>query len=528
MKLHQFIKTLGFIIALSSILLASNSKWAPIMLGDITTFIPYGQSNTLKTLKNVYAPNDLVSVNVNASLSKDQDWVGIYPKNANNSWNNVIAWNWIPNNGTFALIEGRKDMPVGAYEARLFFHNNYDVKVSYPFSVSVDTFKTIKVQYIPDEEVSVMVNVPLSNDQDWVGIFPKNASNAWSNVIAWNWVEQGNTALSKKIAGKTMPAGEYEIRLFFHNEYGENVAERASYGFSVSGGAVNYSDYGNYDVVGPEKLPNDAENIYIYKPTINGIVRTNAPVVIYAKGGYTEQGSATLAGSEKFMKFVASKGYVVIGVRTALHFKEEFQRILSALDQLGNIADKSNIGLMGASTGGGRIFYQLRRLKEETYAANSFILSLDGYAAISEKTSNVRLLNTTTLLLQFGGADGLDVNGHENGATNGNKERYQDPRFLMALYNILPGNEKSLSYLDNDKHSYMSGSMDGKEDLRRVVGAMLEYKFENGGQAAKDVVLNNNKYEEIDNNKLDKDKYRFWCDQYGYNYCDVMNPTQNF
>ena len=91
MKLHQFIKTLGFIIALSSILLASNSKWAPIMMGDIITFVPYGQSNTLKTLKNVYAPNDLVRVNVDASLSKDQDWVGVFPKNASNAWSNVIA-----------------------------------------------------------------------------------------------------------------------------------------------------------------------------------------------------------------------------------------------------------------------------------------------------------------------------------------------------------------------------------------------------------------------------------------------------
>ena len=132
------------------------------------------------------------------------------------------------------------------------------------------------------------------------------------------------------------------------DKYGINATVRASYGFSVSGGgAVNYSDYGNYDVVGPEKLPNDAENIYIYKPTINGAVRANAPVVIYSKGGYAEHGGSP-AGTEEFMKFVASKGYVVIGVRTSLDEKSEFQRTTAALNQLGNIADKSNIGLMGA------------------------------------------------------------------------------------------------------------------------------------------------------------------------------------
>jgi len=135
------------------------------------------------------------------------------------------------------------------------------------------------------------------------------------------------------------------------------------------------------------------------------------------------------------------------------------------------------------------------------------------------------LLDTTTLLLQFGGVDGLDATGHDNGATNGKIKRFQDPRIWMALYNILPGNEKSLSYLNNHTHSDMAGSMHGKEELRRVVGAMLEYKFENGGQAARNIVLNNDKYEEIYNAKLNKDEYAYKCEQYGYDYCDVMNPT---
>ena len=123
------------IIGFNSTLGAVNLTWVPIMMGDITTFMPYSQGNTLKTLKNVYKPNDIVSVNVNATLSGDDDWVGVYPKNESNSWANVIAWNWIPNNGTFTLSEIQKSMPVGAYEARLFFHNNYQSKASYGFTV---------------------------------------------------------------------------------------------------------------------------------------------------------------------------------------------------------------------------------------------------------------------------------------------------------------------------------------------------------------------------------------------------------
>ena len=230
--MYKLLKILSITIGLTGMLNASSSTWVPIMMGDITTFIPYGQSNALKTLKNVYKPNDIVSVKVDAALSGDQDWVGVYHKNDSNAWANVVAWNFIPNNGTFALNEIKKTMPVGAYEARLFFHNNYEDKATYPFSVSTDTFKTLKTQYTPNEEVSVMVNVPLSNDQDWVGIFPKNSSNAWGNVIAWNWVGQGNTVLSKKIPGKTMPAGEYEVRLFFHNSYISEI----SFPFTVNAG----------------------------------------------------------------------------------------------------------------------------------------------------------------------------------------------------------------------------------------------------------------------------------------------------
>jgi hypothetical protein len=216
------------IISFSGVMNAGSTKYAPIIMGDTTTFIPYGQTNELNTIKDVYKPNDIVSVKVNAALSGDEDWVGVYPKTAVSNWENVIAWNWIPNNGTFALSEVKKTMPVGAYEARLFFHNNFEVKASYPFVVSTDTFKTIKTQYAPNEEVSVMVNVPLSGEKDWVAIFKKGDISEWKNVIAWNWVGQGNTVLNKN--QKPMPAGEYEIRLFFNNTYDVEV----SYSFTVT------------------------------------------------------------------------------------------------------------------------------------------------------------------------------------------------------------------------------------------------------------------------------------------------------
>jgi len=290
--LKSIISILGLVILLSSASFAQ-VNWAPIMMGDTTMFVPYGQTNALKTLKDVYKPNDLVSVKVDAALSGDQDWVGVYHKNASSAWANVVAWNWVPHNGTFALSESNQihEMPVGAYEARLFFHNNVQKKASYPFTVAVNNFQTTKAQYAPNETVSVTVNVPLSGDQDWVGIFPKNADNSWGNVVAWNWITgHGTFTLTKD--KKPMPAGEYEARLFWHNAYGADVVAKQAFGFRVGSNNVNYSDYGTYDFVGPEKL--NGEYIYVYKPKKNGIVRTNAPVVIYAKGGYATQGSASI------------------------------------------------------------------------------------------------------------------------------------------------------------------------------------------------------------------------------------------
>ncbi len=145
-----------------------------------------------------------------------------------------------------------------------------------PFGSS--SFKTTRATYAEDEIVSVVVNTVLSGDRDWVGVYPKNASNDWGNVVEWHFVTKGQTALNKITL--PMPEGEYEVRLFFHNSY----HMEARYGFTVSNGpAVGNSEYGLYTAVGPEK-PND-ELIYTYKPQKNGFVRTNAPVVIFLAGG---------------------------------------------------------------------------------------------------------------------------------------------------------------------------------------------------------------------------------------------------
>ena len=444
-------------------------------------------------------------------LSGDQDWIGIYHKNDSNAWGNVLRWDWA--NGNSLTLQGLPD--TGDYEARLFYHNSFilqakaNVKVGQASGIS-----TSKTSYHKNETININFT-GLSGDRDWIGIYHKGDSNDWGNVIRWSWA-QGNGPQGLSFAGLS-ETGEYEARLFFHNSY----QTEASVGFTV-GDVVDYAAYGAYSSVRTDIN----QRISIYKPKKDGVVKQHSPVVIVSTGGWGGQGSTL----ENFINYIVSKGYFVIGVGTSPDRDAEFTRILDTLNNQGNLVDKTKIGLIGSSTGGGAIFYNLKRLKDEGYATNSFAISLDGWFALGLTPEEVRNLHTTTLLLQFGGADGLHYFGTE--AVNeayGDNDHYQDARILMSIYNMLPGNEKSLSFLNNNVHGYAYGNMDGKEDMLGVVGAMLAYKFENGGQIARNVALNNNKYDEINAAKFNVGQYHYGCSHnnianQAYDYCDVNNP----
>ncbi len=304
--------------------------------------------------------------------------------------------------------------------------------------------------------------------------------------------------------------------------YGERNTVLNVHKVTAQSSAVDYAAYGSYTPIREDV----SQRISIYKPKKDGAFKLHSPVVIVGTGGWGGTGRK----QEEFINFIVSKGYFVIGVGTSSDRDAEFNRILGALNNQGNLVDKTKIGLMGSSTGGGTIFYNLKRLKDNGYATNSFAISLDGWFALGLTPAEVSNLHTTTLLLQFGGADGLRHYGTEVATqyyVDRGTDHYQDHRILMSIYNMLPGNEKALSYLNNDEHAYANESMDGKEDMLNVVGAMLAYKFENGGQAAKNIALNN-KYDEINAAKFGVGKYRYGCTEnianQNYNYCDVNNP----
>ena len=173
----------------------------------------------LNSQKASYTAHENIFIESKNMAGNQKDWIGIYTVGASNEWNNVLRWTWTKSkiNDTFRF----KGLPKGEYEARAFFNNSYKVEALTKFSVKDGnhipaTIKTEKEVYKTNEKVQVVVNNMLGDKKDWIGIFSKNSSSEWKNVIRWSWT---NGEESTSINFKPLKAGVYEARAFFKNSY---------------------------------------------------------------------------------------------------------------------------------------------------------------------------------------------------------------------------------------------------------------------------------------------------------------------
>ena len=193
-------------------------------------------ATTVKTDKDVYTTQDTIKLIVNGMLGDKEDWVSIYPFGSTNDWNNVLKWTWTEgaSKGTFSL----GSLPVGKYEARVFFKNSFKLEASSSFVVKnndennqiIDIALTLnKNTYAQNELIYINYDNMQGNNTDWIGIYPAGASYEFENVIDYKYLYgniSGEIALGGFPQGKalhgstTMPglsAGNYEIRAFFNN-----------------------------------------------------------------------------------------------------------------------------------------------------------------------------------------------------------------------------------------------------------------------------------------------------------------------
>jgi len=421
------------VMGLSSMLSAANLTWAPIMMGDIITFVPYVSGN------------------------------GISP-------------------------------PI----------------------------KTVQATYNVDETVSITVDTPLSGDRDWVGVFRIGASNDWGNVIAWNWVGQGKTALTRDT--KPMPAGKYEIRLFFHNSF--NV--EATYKFTVTGNAREFGTKGPYlDKVKSIKTSknNQVVNAIYY---VEGV--DNLPTIIYMSGWKSD-----LEGYDGFLKYVASLGYCVIAQSergkcfTPEVYEQNLTTQLTMVHDTYN-ADITKLGIIGHSSGGGTVHYLMDYFKSKHIAGTtkSVVMSLDGWFPFGTTKELLNTFDTPTLLMQFGGFDGINHEGiHPDWDDYAGEpyHHYQDPKINLAIFKLLThaNTEKEYIVLEaNNNHSYVAGkyaTLLKRQDMLAPIDEFLSHTLGTG-----DAMNLINQYDDVILNDL-ASEYRYYCHISGYNFCNLDNLT---
>ena len=440
MKLNRVIKTLIIMMGHVVVLNAVNLKWVPIMMGDITTFVPYTQQDLplptplpIKTLQNTYTVNNTASITVNTQLSGDQDWVGIYKVGDNNDW---------------------------------------------------------------------------------------------GNVIAWNWVGQGNTVLNRD--QKPMPAGEYEIRLFFHNEYGADATVRAVYRFSVEDTMRAFGTEGPY-----------LDKVKSVKTTVDGAVtnaiyyvegEVNLPTVIFMSGW-----KSNLESYDGILKYVASLGYCVIAKqeRGKCFTPNVYERELS--DQLATVddtyhADITKLGMIGHSSGGGTVHYLMNYFKTNHIAGNtkSVVMSIDGWFPFGTTEASLNAFDTPTLLMQFGGFDAINHDGiHPDWDDYAGEpyHHYQDPKINMAIFKSLThvNVEKEYIVLEaNNNHSYIAGDYNtliARQDLLAPIDEFLNHTLGTG-----DEMNLINQYNDVVTNDL-VSEYRYYCHTAGFDFCDLNHLT---
>jgi len=185
--------------------------------------------------KTTYTNTENITVNFSDMTAKNKDWIGIYPKDSSNAWGNVVAWKWTNDttNGNVVIDA----LPVGEYEARAFYNNGFRLEAKKAFTVKQDTttaptVTTDKTNYLTNEKITVTFTNMVVKNKDWIGIYPKDSSNAWGNVVAWKWT---NDTTNGNVVIDALPVGEYEARAFYNNGF-RLEAKKA---FSVQKGADN-------------------------------------------------------------------------------------------------------------------------------------------------------------------------------------------------------------------------------------------------------------------------------------------------
>jgi len=491
----------------------------------------------ISTQKSTYSINQDITVSVSSMQGEYKDWVGIYPAGSNNSWENVVSWEWT-NNVTDGEITLDGIANAGTYEARAFFRNSYQVEAKVAFTVGDSTtISSQKPSYNTNESITVSVANMQGEYKDWIGIYPVGSNNSWANVVSWKWTD--NVTNGQIILDGIANAGSYEARAFFRNSY----QVEAKVAFTVGNQVENFGEKGNHNIA-TIALPN---NTFVHYPTdLNG---ASAPVVIVAQGGRTKYSDNRFM---TVMNFIASHGYYAVFTdvssygRTPKNLVKNYTQAITTLRNQGKNVDTSMIGVFGLSTGGGVAFGLLHEIKKYNgYAHNqNFIFSNDperAWGMTEQDLINLSDNRTNMVIMQ----NGIKGNNKKRGDFGGNFTT--DALFPLSIYRLIKQNNPQrtdyqvfegagtrghLYVQDNSVEGGVVGqNYEQMEGILKPFGALMELTFK-GNESARKIALHSGSDNPVsDGIQKVKDKafYAYKCLKInnGIDYCADDNNRNN-
>jgi len=207
------------------------------------------QAITVNTDKDDYLNTQSIIVSFSEMEALNSDWIGIYPTGSSNDWGNQVQWNWTDDvaEGTLTFTP----LVAGTYDVRVFYNNSFTVETSKEITVSdnavVATVEATKTNYSIAEQIVTVYDHMSGANNDWIGIYPVGSTNDWANMLQWEWI-RGDIAGTQDF--EPMPAGDYEVRVFFNNSFNEE----AVYAFSVDAPPAGVSLALNKEVYAQNEL----------------------------------------------------------------------------------------------------------------------------------------------------------------------------------------------------------------------------------------------------------------------------------
>lgn len=279
---------------------------------------------------------------------------------------------------------------------------------------------------------------------------------------------------------------------------------------------VAYEELGTYtpqtySSINKKKDANPNANYVSYYP--KGGIFADMPVVLFIKGG----GNSSIYGYSGIMKFMASKGYYVIGVDTnsyeSWYVAKYFEIALTESIKKHKL-NVSKLAVMGHSLGGGQTFYVLKKFREKGYGdKGNLALSIDGWFGFDMNKTDFSSLNINASFLQMNGVIGTSV----------------DPRVHLKMWNLLTLADKSFYTLPTNNHNYVGGNLNNilkKKDLLLTIGALTDDAFNNTNKGKKAIPKKNKaSYMDVFNALQEKNTYRSDCKGIMYNAIKIIKKN---